>query len=71
MGTQLRWQTEGVGYLAPRFAEMTQENVRNGLSFPHSNINPGPGQVKFLYFQTSKKTRANNPRRNRRLDRRA
>jgi hypothetical protein len=29
--------------------------VRNGLSFPHSNINTGPGQVKFLYFQTARR----------------
>ena len=55
IGTQLRWQTPGMGYLAPPFAEQTQENVRNGLSFPHSNINPGPGQVKFLYFQTARR----------------
>ena len=27
IGTQLRWQTPGVGYLAPPFAEMTQANV--------------------------------------------
>ena len=53
IGTQLRWQTPGVGYLAPPFAEYTQENVRLGLSFPHSNINPGAEQVKFLYFQTA------------------
>ena len=53
IGTQLRWQTPGVGYLAPPFAEYTQENVRSGLSFPHSNINAGTEQVKFLYFQTA------------------
>lgn len=55
IGTQLRWQTEGVGYLAPPFAEMTPENVSKGLSFPHSNINPGTEQVKFLYFQTARR----------------
>jgi hypothetical protein len=55
IGTQLRWQTPGVGYLAPPFAEYTQDNVRNGLSFPHSNINPGTEQVKFLYFQTARR----------------
>lgn len=51
LGTQLRWQTAGMGYLAPPFAEQTKENVTAGLSFPHSNINPGTEQVKFLYFQ--------------------
>lgn len=55
IGTQLRWQTPGVGYLAPPFAEYTQDNVRNGRSFPHSNINPGTEQVKFLYFQTAQR----------------
>ena len=55
IGTQLRWQTPGVGYLAPPFAEMTQANVTNGLSFPHSNINTGTEQVKFLYFQTARR----------------
>lgn len=55
IGTQLRWQTPGVGYLAPPFAEYTQDNVRNGLSFPHSNINAGTEQVKFLYFQTARR----------------
>jgi len=53
IGTQLRWQTPGVGYLAPPFAEETKQNVTAGLSFPHANINPGNEQVKFLYFQTS------------------
>lgn len=53
IGTQLRWQTPGMGYLAPPFAPETKENVTAGLSFPHSNINPGNEQVKFLYFQTS------------------
>ena len=55
IGTQLRWQTPGVGYLAPPFAEYTQANVTNGLSFPHSNINTGTEQVKFLYFQTARR----------------
>ena len=58
IGTQLRWQTPGVGYLAPPFAEYTQDNVRNGLSFPHSNINPATEQVKFLYFQTARRPAA-------------
>jgi len=53
IGTQLRWQTPGMGYLAPPFAPETKENVTNGTSFPHSNINPGTEQVKFLYFQTA------------------
>ncbi len=53
IGTQLRWQTPGMGYLAPPFAEETKANVTAGLSFPHSNINPGTEQVKFLYFQTA------------------
>ena len=34
---------------------MTQANVTNGLSFPHSNINTGTEQVKFLYFQTARR----------------
>ena len=58
IGTQLRWQTPGVGYLAPPFAEYTQDNVRNGLSLPHSNIKPGTGQVKCLYFPTARRPAA-------------
>ena len=42
-----------MGYLAPPFAAETKERVTAGLSFPHSNINPGPDAVKFLYFQTA------------------
>ena len=47
----MRWQIPGMGYLAPPFAEQTPQNVTAGLSFPHSNINPGTEAVKFLYFQ--------------------
>lgn len=61
IGTQLRWQTPGVGYLAPPLAPATPENVRLGLSFPHSNINPGTDQVKFLYFQTAMRPAAATP----------
>ena len=55
IGTQLRWQTPGIGYLAPPFAAETKEAVTSGQSFPHSNINPGTEQVKFLYFQTAQR----------------
>jgi mannose-6-phosphate isomerase-like protein (cupin superfamily) len=58
IGTQLRWQTPGMGYLAPPLAEQTREKVTAGLSFPHSNINACTEQVKFLYFQTARRPAA-------------
>ncbi len=50
VGTQLRWQTPGMAYLPPPSEPETRESVTAGLSFPHSNMNPGTEQVKFLYF---------------------
>ncbi|HSW49062.1 MAG TPA: cupin domain-containing protein [Bryobacteraceae bacterium] len=50
IGTQLRWQRPGMAYLVPPGEPATLKSVAAGLSFPHSNINSGKEQVKFLYF---------------------
>jgi mannose-6-phosphate isomerase-like protein (cupin superfamily) len=61
IGTQLRWQTPGMGYLAPPGDPMTRESITAGLSFPHTNMNPGTEQVKFLYFQAQRSRPAAEP----------
>ncbi len=51
IGTQIRRQGPGVGYLAPPAKDTdTKKNVASGLAFPHANINYGREQIKMFYF---------------------